>query len=149
MAQGLLKPTSHKNVRVVPVDPHVKSAKPRKLFNAGVSEFAGLAKSADPSCYDIVTVEIRTGLFDIVEVNMHSFKAGDEVTVFQMHPSKGLMIEGAATVHRLIEDVDEQYQVLFVNDPGEVYERFLDKDGQENPPKYVREFNAKLGYKAA
>ena len=77
---------------------------------------------------------------------MHTFKAGDEVTVFQMSPAKGLIIEGAATVRKLVRDVDEQYVVEFTNEPKETYERFVDRDGQENPPKYVREFNKRIGY---
>ena len=76
---------------------------------------------------------------------MHTFKAGDEVTIFQMHPSKGLVIEGAATVRKRVKDVDEQYLVAFTTEPNEAYERFIDREGQENPPKYVREFNKKIG----
>ena len=76
---------------------------------------------------------------------IHSFKAGDEVTIFQMHPSKGLVIEGAATVRKIIKDVDEQYLVSFVGEPTETYERFIDREGQEFPPKYVREFNKRIG----
>lgn len=76
---------------------------------------------------------------------VHSFKKGDEVTVFQMSPSKGLFIEGAATVRKIVKDVDEQYEVEFTSEPGQTYQRFIDRDGQENPPKYVREFNKRIG----
>lgn len=79
---------------------------------------------------------------------VHTFKRGDEVTIFQMSPSKGLIIEGAATIRKLVADVDEQYEVEFTNEPGQTYERFIDREGQENPPKYVREFNKKFGYYA-
>lgn len=70
MAQALPQSTSLKNARVVPVDPHVKSGKTCKLFNAGVSGNSKTERSADPTCYDAVTVEIRTGLFDNVERDM-------------------------------------------------------------------------------
>lgn len=53
MPQALLQSTMTENVQVLPVDPEVKSPKTRELFNAGVSEIAGSAKSADPSCYDV------------------------------------------------------------------------------------------------
>jgi hypothetical protein len=75
----------------------------------------------------------------------HRFKKGEVVTVFQMSPSKGLFIEGKATIRRLVRDVDEQYEVAFLNEPGEIYERFVDAWGQQNPDKYVRELNAKIG----
>lgn len=76
---------------------------------------------------------------------MHSFKTDDIVTVFQMSPSKGLFIEGKAVVRKRIEDVDGQYFVTFINEPGEVYERFVDAAGQSNPHKYVSGFNKKIG----
>ena len=93
----------------------------------------------------------RDGLFDIVEMKMavHSFDLGEYVTVFQMHPSKGLMIEGTAAIVNKIDDVDEQYEVRFRNELGETYERFVDRDGQDNPEQYVGDFNKRLGIKAA
>jgi len=69
-----LKTTGTENARVVRMEPNVKSAKTCKLLNAGVIELAGLAKSADPTCYNAVTVKGRTGLFDIVEMNMNKLK---------------------------------------------------------------------------
>lgn len=48
---GQLETTTHENVRVVPVEPDVKSAETRKLFNAGVSGNAKDGKSVDPICY--------------------------------------------------------------------------------------------------
>lgn len=76
---------------------------------------------------------------------MHAFKRDDIVTVFQMSPSKGLFIEGKAAIVERVEDVDEQYKVRFVNEPGEVYERFVDRQGQSNPNKYVQDFNERIG----
>ena len=52
MMQAHLRSTSMQTVQFVPVEPHVKSAETRELFNAGVSENAGTGKSADPACYD-------------------------------------------------------------------------------------------------
>jgi hypothetical protein len=82
-------------------------------------------------------------------MTMHTFKRrGDAVTVCYMKPSTELSIEGPAKVRYLIRDVDEQSVVEFDNEPGENYERFVDAQGQENPEKYVREFNKKIGMAA-
>jgi hypothetical protein len=51
MAQALPQSTATKNVRVVPVEPEVKSAKTCDLFNAGVSGNPKTGKSTDPTCY--------------------------------------------------------------------------------------------------
>jgi hypothetical protein len=75
---------------------------------------------------------------------VHSFKAGDKVTVFQMSPSKGLFIEGSAKVVGRIPDVDEYYDVIFDNEPHEVYPRFIDRAGQLHPDGYVTALNRKL-----
>ena len=94
-----------------------------------------------------------TGLFDMERTmqRIHRFKKGAVVTVFQMHPRRGLEIEGKATVLHTIPDVDEQYMVRFHGRDdkpslGEEYERFVDAEGQTNPKAYVQEFNAKIGY---
>ena len=52
MNSAHLETTSPQNARVVPVEPNVKSAGTRELFNAGMSAAAQIGKSADPSCYD-------------------------------------------------------------------------------------------------
>ncbi len=144
MTQAHLQPTATKNARVVSVEPQVKSSKTCKLFNAGALGMIGSAKSADPSCYD-VSRSMETGLFE-TERQMHTFSAGDRVTIFQMSPSKGLLIEGKATIRSRVDDVDEQYVVKFDQDrPTETYERFVDAQGQADPAKYVREFNTKIG----
>lgn len=80
---------------------------------------------------------------------VHSFDLGERVWVFQMSPSKGLLIEGRASIVEQVDDVDEYYVVRFDNEPGETYERFVDRDGQENPEAYIREFNKKIGFKRA
>lgn len=79
---------------------------------------------------------------------VHTFDRGDEVTIFQMHPSKGLVMEGTATIHARVPDVDEQYLVEFDSEPGETYERFVDRAGQRNPTLYIRHFNKKIGIAA-
>jgi hypothetical protein len=79
---------------------------------------------------------------------IHTFKPGDDVTIFQMSPSKGLFIEGLATVRKRVANVDEQYVVVFADERHETYERFIDREGQKNPEKYVREFNKRIGIKA-
>lgn len=75
----------------------------------------------------------------------HHYDLGEYVTIFQMHPSKGLLIEGRAAIVEIVEDVDEQYVVRFENEQDETYERFVDWQGQESPAAYVREFNRKIG----
>jgi hypothetical protein len=79
---------------------------------------------------------------------VHSFDLGDYVTIFQMHPRRGLLIEGRAAIVDKVDDVDEQFVVRFENEQDETYERFVDRDGQDNPEQYVREFNKKIGYAA-
>lgn len=78
----------------------------------------------------------------------HHFDRGDIVTIFQMSPSKGLFIEGKAAIVSRVADVDEQYNVRFLNEVREVYERFVDRQGQKNPEQYVRDFNRKIGIAA-
>lgn len=77
---------------------------------------------------------------------MHTFDLGERVTIFQLDRSKGLTIEGRATIHNVIDGVDEQYVVKFDDEPHEKYERFIDVQGQDNPEQYIREFNKKIGY---
>jgi hypothetical protein len=74
----------------------------------------------------------------------HQYKAGDVVTVFQMSPSKELVIEGKATIRKRVAEVDEQYKVEFAHKPGATYERFVDSWGQHDPEKYLRDFNHRL-----
>ena len=74
----------------------------------------------------------------------HRYRAGDVVTVFQMSSSRGLRVEGKATIRKRVAELDEQYKVEFANKPGETYERFIDVLGQGNPQKYVRDFNRRL-----
>ena len=38
-------------------------------------------------------------------------------------------------------DVDEQYRVEFANKPGMTYVRFVDSWGQDDPEKYLQDFN--------
>jgi hypothetical protein len=71
----------------------------------------------------------------------HQYKAGDVVTVFQISPSQELVIEGKATIRKRVAEVDEQYRVEFANKPGVTYERFVDSWGQDDPEKYVQDFN--------
>ena len=71
----------------------------------------------------------------------HQYKAGDVVTVFQLSASKELVIEGRATIRKRVADVDEQYRVEFANKPGMTHIRFVDSWGQDNPEKYIQDFN--------
>jgi hypothetical protein len=71
----------------------------------------------------------------------HQYKAGDVVTVFQISASNELVIEGKATIRKRVADVDEQYRVEFAKKPGVTYERFIDSWGQDDPEKYIQDFN--------
>jgi hypothetical protein len=85
--------------------------------------------------------------------SVHSFDLGDIVTIFQMSPAKGLMIEGTATIVELVDDVDEYYVVRFREDVSEysdikecpTYQRFVDREGQQHPEAYRRSFNKRIG----
>jgi len=79
----------------------------------------------------------------------HQYKAGDVVTVFQISASNELVIEGKATIRKRVADVDEQYRVEFANKPGVTYERFIDSWGQDDPKKYIQDFNRRSARKMA
>lgn len=59
------------------MEPNVKSRKTCELFNAGVSELAGSAKSADPTCYDVGTVD-QDRQFETLETNMIRYTGYDQ-----------------------------------------------------------------------
>ena len=71
----------------------------------------------------------------------HQYNAGDVVTVFQISPSNELVIEGKATIRKRVAEVDEHYRVEFANKPGLTCQRFVDSWGQDDPEKYVQDFN--------
>lgn len=101
----------------------------------------------------------RDGLFNIVENDMADtkpvplWKKGDVVNVFQCSMSKGLELEGRATIIKALGGWDEHYMVRFHGKNGkpslgEEYERFIDRDGQADAAAYVAEFNKRIGYVA-
>ena len=71
----------------------------------------------------------------------HQYKVGDVVTVFQISSANELVIEGKATIRKRVAEVDEHYRVEFTNKPGVTYQRFVDNWGQDNPEKYLQDFN--------
>src|SRR6202045_4885926 len=129
MASALPRSTLSDRVRLVPVDPKVKSAKTCKMSLRGMRGFIRSPKNADPSCYNSVTVKGRTGLFDIVEMDMeHAFKRGDRVSIFNSTLGGRPIFEGYAKVLRRL-DTDHYYRVKFTKnqsgcDDGE-YDRFV------------------------
>lgn len=86
------------------------------------------------------------------------FKRGDTVNIFQMSVSKGLLFEGRALVVRACghgDGFDEHYMVEFEKDIPRypsghcpTYERFIDRDGQEDAQAYIKAFNKRIGYAA-
>ena len=79
----------------------------------------------------------------------HQYKAGDVVTVFQISPSNELVIEGKATIRKRVAEVDEQYRVEFANKPGVTCQWFVDSWGQDDPEKYVKDFNRRFARRRA
>ena len=71
------------------------------------------------------------------------------VTVFQLSASRELVIEGKATIRKKLADVDEQYRVEFANKPGTTYVRFVDSWGQDDPERYVQDFNRRSARRTA
>jgi hypothetical protein len=71
------------------------------------------------------------------------------VTVFQISTSNELVIEGKATIRKKVAEVDEHYSVEFANKPGVTYQRFVDCWGQDDPGKYVQDFNRRAARKMA
>jgi hypothetical protein len=88
--------------------------------------------------YDVWVGDV---LFGWESAMSHQYKAGDVVTVFQISASKELVVEGKATIRKRVADVDEQYRVEFTHKPGVTYQRFVDSWGQDDPVKYLRDFN--------
>lgn len=90
------------------------------------------------------------------ETMKHLLKKGAVVNIFQMSYSEGLLFEGKATVVKPVGNgIDEHYMVRFhadvgkYNGPTPTYERFIDREGQEDAQAYIKAFNKKLGLKAA
>ena len=94
----------------------------------------------------LIWYNMRVGdvLFGWESVMSHQYKAGDAVTVFQISPANELVIEGKATIRTRVAEVDEYYRVEFANKPGVTYQRFVDSWGQDDPVRYVRNFNRRL-----
>ena len=46
-----------------------------------------------------------------------------------------------------VAEVDGQYRVEFANKPGVTYERFIDSWGQDDPEKYIQDFNRRSARK--
>jgi hypothetical protein len=74
----------------------------------------------------------------------HQYKDGDVVTVFPISPSNELVIEGRATIRKRVAEVDGHYRVEFTNKPGVTCQRFIDSWGQDDPEKYVQNFNRRF-----
>ena len=73
---------------------------------------------------------------------VQGWRRGDGIS--DVSPSKELVIEGKATIRKRVAEVDEQYTVEFAHKPGATYERFVDSWGQNDPEKYLRDFNNRL-----
>jgi hypothetical protein len=78
----------------------------------------------------------------------HQYKSGDVVTVFQISANE-LVIEGKATIRTRVAEVDEYYRVEFADKPGVTYQRFVDSWGQNDPQRYVRNFNRRFNRRFA
>lgn len=74
------------------MEPHVKSAKTRKLFNAGVSASAQIGKTTDPTCYNAARSKKGPGCLTMWRMNMNQI--GDYVIVRRGH-HYGVRMAGA------------------------------------------------------
>jgi hypothetical protein len=83
------------------------------------------------------------------ERDVASIQGWRQVTVFQISPSNELVIEGKATIRKRVAEVDEQYRVEFANKPGVTCQRFVDSWGQDDPEKYVKDFNRRFARRRA
>ena len=79
----------------------------------------------------------------------HQFKVGDVVTVFQISAANKLVIEGKATIRKRVAEIDGHYRVEFADKPGMTYQRFIDSWGQDDPEKYIQDFNRRSARKSA
>lgn len=84
----------------------------------------------------------------------HLHKKGDVVNVFQMSAHKGLLFEGRATILKPTDEPgEERYLVRFHGRDGkpslgEEYERWIDREGQDDPQAYIKAFNKRIGIAA-
>lgn len=69
---------------------------------------------------------------------MHKFKQDDIVLVFNQTMGGGLIYEGKAAIVKPLE-TDDQYEVRFVHEPNQTYERFVNFDNQYRLPLPLRQ----------
>jgi hypothetical protein len=71
----------------------------------------------------------------------HQYKAGDVVTVFQISPANELVIEVRRQSAKGSQKLMSSTGSSSPNKPGVTCQRFVDSWGQDDPEKYVQEFN--------
>jgi len=64
------------------------------------------------------------------QIEHHSFKAGDRVKVLNANMRGETIVEGVATVRKVLAYLDHTYMVEFDTEPKQTYERFVGP-GQE------------------
>jgi hypothetical protein len=74
MPQALPQSTLSDRMRLVPIDPKVKSDKTCKMSLCGVSGNRGMPKIADPSCYDAHVDQTKED-----DMTTRTFNKGDRV----------------------------------------------------------------------
>lgn len=77
----------------------------------------------------------------------HSYKPGDRVTVVNSTIGGRYFVEGKAVIQQPIAGDDEQYMLLFDNQPAEDshwLERFVSPAAQADPEGFVDQLNAAI-----
>jgi hypothetical protein len=74
-----------------------------------------------------------------MKTEIHNFKVGDTVTVFNRSFSQ-FVIEGKATIVALF-DMEDEYLVRF-GERKKSFRRFVDPNGQDDPEGYLAQLNA-------
>jgi hypothetical protein len=71
---------------------------------------------------------------------LHNFKVGDRITVFNRTLGGKFIIEGNAEITKVHSEREDYYQVRFLRELSQ-YHRYVDPNGQENPLAYLEMLN--------
>jgi hypothetical protein len=71
---------------------------------------------------------------------LHNFKVGDRVTVFN-RAGRRFIVEGPAMIRKILTYGEDMYSVIFLNEKRGHHDRYVDPNGQENPQVYLELLN--------
>lgn len=72
------------------------------------------------------------------------FKIGDKVTILNRKMNGKFFVEGKGTIQKVLDSQSNRCHIMFEDEPGILYPRFVDPEAQEDPEKYVQEANKEL-----